>query len=296
MRNTPTAFALSEALSVYLLDHRASKHSKRTLEHYKTQLTPFLSWLEQNGVSDLSLIRPNHIRQYLIECSDRGLSEHSINTAARAIRAFLNFCVREEWLIKSPMNGVVMPKLPKLMPTILTKEQVKKLIAGAESERDKAIVLVLLDTGMRASELCSLCGRDIDVSNGTLFVRKGKGGKDRMCFIGAKTVKAILRYYAARGVPQDADAVWLSSLRRERLTLFGLAQMLERYGKRLGFQCNAHKLRRTFATECLRSGMDIFTLQRLMGHEDITVLKHYLAILDSDLREAHRRHGVVDNL
>lgn len=296
MRNTPTALSLSDALSVYLLDHQASKHSKRTVEHYKVQLSPFVTWLNGQDVVSVQQVRPNHIRYYIVECSDRGLSEHTVNTAARALRAFFNFCVREEWLDKSPMSGMKMPKLPKPLPTVLTSVQTKQLISSVKNERDKAIVLFILDTGVRASELCALDGGDIDIGSATIHIRSGKGSKGRYVYIGAKTIKALLRYYAVRGVPTQHEPLWLSLKRKERLSNFGLAQMLERYGDKLGFKCNAHLLRRTFATECLRAGMNLFTLQRLMGHEDTTVLKHYLQILDDDLRDAHRRFGVVDNL
>ncbi len=90
--------------------------------------------------------------------------------------------------------------------------------------------------------------------------------------------------------------MFISEKRRERLTIFGLAQMLERYSLSLGFKCNPHMLRRTCATECLRSGMSIYLLQKLLGHEDLTVLKHYVSVIDDDLREAHQKFGLVDNI
>lgn len=291
----PSAFSVSDAFAVYILSHEASKHSTKTVVHYRTQLTPFVTWLSDQNINFLHEIRPNHIRFFIVERSE-GLSQTSVNTAARAIRAFFNFCVSESWVEQTPMKGVKMPKLPKSVPTVLSVEEVKSLISAAKTERDKAIFLVLLDTGMRASELCNLCAKDIDIRTGTIWVRQGKGNKDRVCFVGAKTVKAILRYYAARGVPSGNDFIWVSEKAGGHFTYSGLAQMLQDYERDLGFKCNAHRLRRTFATTCLRSGMNIFTLQKLMGHEDLTVLRSYLVLLDDDLHDAHRRYGVVDNL
>jgi site-specific recombinase XerD len=93
MKNTATALTISNALSIYLLEQKASRHSKRTIEHYETRLRPFVLWLEQQDVEELPLIRPTHIRTYLIESSERGLAQYTVNTIARAIRDFLNFCL-----------------------------------------------------------------------------------------------------------------------------------------------------------------------------------------------------------
>lgn len=294
--NSATDFKLSDALSIYLLDQRANQHSPRTIDNYKRQLTPFVEWLNEQDVHYLGAVASTHVRLYILHCRERGLADTSVNTAARSLRAFFNFCVREEWLSKSPMDKMKMPKLPKKLPTAMTKENVKILIKSAENERDRAMILFLLDTGLRSSEFCSLDAGDIDVGTGRVLVRSGKGAKDRIVYIGAKTIKSLIRYYASRGVPEKYEPVWLSGKVRQRLTKYALAQILERYTKKLGFACNPHELRRTFATMCLRAGMDILTLQRLMGHSDITVLKHYLLLLDEDLESAHRKFGLIDNL
>ena len=296
MPATEFALTFSEALSIFLLDRRVNNYSPKTLLHYKTLLTPFFNWSSEQGLERIDQVTLKHVRLYLFKCSESDFSETTVNTIARALRAFFNFCVTEEWLEKSPMHGMKMPKLPKKLPTVMSKEQVKKLLDSAESERDKVIMMFFLDCGLRLSELCNLNYQDIDLKVGKVLIRSGKGNKDRVVFVGAKTIKRLIKYFAVRGVPKPSEPLFLSDKTSDRVTESGVGQMLRRYERKLGFKCNPHLLRRTFATESLRAGMDILTLQKFMGHEDITVLKHYLLLLNDDLESAHRRFGLIDNL
>lgn len=190
-----------------------------------------------------------------------------------------------------------MPRIDRRILPALAEEDVQRLLAACLSARDKAIVLVLLDTGCRAAELVGLVGRDIDLQSGEVHICAGKGGKDRIVFIGYKTRKHLLRYFMGTCTPAADELVWGSEKTCEPLMQSGLNQLLKRLGKCAGVaHCSPHTLRRTFALWSLRSGMDIYTLARLMGHTDITVLRQYLALTDLDLAKTHQRHGLVDHL
>ena len=108
----------------------------------------------------------------------------------------------------------------------------------------------------------------------------------------------MLRYYGQRGTPEPNKPVWVAERKpHNRLTYFGLAQLMRKLESRAGVpHCAAHAFRRTFAINCLRNGMDIYSLARLMGHEDIETLKPYLELVEVDAEQAHRQYGVVDNL
>jgi len=195
------------------------------------------------------------------------------------------------------MDKVAMPRVSKEILTSLVEEDVTHLLDACNSARDKAIVLVLLDTGLRASELVNLDGKDIDLDLGEMHVRRGKGGKDRTVFLGSEARRALRNYYTERGEPLEDQPVWISQTRHQRLTASGLHQLLKRLGEHAGVDdCAPHTMRRTFALWCLRNGMDVFRLARLMGHADITVLRRYLYLLKDDLRAAHAQYGVVDKL
>ena len=136
--------------------------------------------------------------------------------------------------------------------------------------------------------------KEIDLNTGAVMIKCGKGGKTRMVFIGRKTRRAMRAYLRLRH--DQSPAVFVSK-EEERLTYDGLRQLLERRAKRakLVNKPKLHGFRRAFALNMLRSGVDIFILQRLMGHADLQVLRRYLAQNDQDNQLAHLRGGPVDN-
>jgi len=161
-------------------------------------------------------------------------------------------------------------------------------------ERDRALFLFLLDTGARAREACNMNIKDVDLNTGAVMIRYGKGGKSRMVFIGRTTRRAMRGYLRQR---HDSSPALFVSKDEERLTYDGLRQLLERRAKRakLSNKPKLHGFRRAFALNMLRSGVDIFVLQRLMGHSDLQVLRRYLAQNDEDNQLAHMRGSPVDN-
>ncbi len=287
---------LDEALDTFLLDGRARRFTPRTLEHYQTRLGGFFVFLQGQDINTIAEIAPSHIRLYYIHLEDKQLSSHTIHTCARAIRAFLNFCVREELLNESPMRNVALPQRDKLLPNYCTAEEVTRLLDACVTERERALILLLLDTGLRATEVCKLDAGHIDHTSGAILVKQGKGRKDRAVFLGSRSVKQLMRYYRQRGKPGIDKPVFISERTEKRLTRSGLRQVVAKVGKRAGVDVSPHKLRRTFATWAWRSGIDLKTLQALMGHSDLTTLSSYLGIDVDDLRRAHDRHGPVDNM
>lgn len=288
---------ITDIYDVFMLDVRARGLSDHTVAFYRTQLSSFIDWCVGRDVSLWASVTPSLIRLYLVERQSDNVSSHTVHAAARALRAFCNFAVREGLSEVSPMRNVVMPRTAKKILPAFTNEDIRKLIAACTNERDEAIVLFLLDTGIRSSELLALRGEDVSLKTGVVTVRGGKGNKDRMIYMGNKTAKALRRYYMERGTPEKHEHIWLLLEGAKPLTYSGLRQMLERIGRRAGVDhCHPHTFRRTFALWCLRAGMNIYLLARLMGHTDISVLKSYLAIVEDDAQEAHSRSSPVDNM
>lgn len=284
--------ALNAALSIYILDAEARNYSKKTLEFYRGRVGRFVAWLRGHGVTTAAGVQSSHIRSYLAERAGL-LSATTVHTEARAIRAFLNFCVREGWIEHSPLRAGMMPRRPRLVRPALTEPQVRSLLKRSSSQ-ESAIILALLDTGLRAAEFCKLNVDDIDVAAGTVTVRQGKGAKDRQAYLGARSRKALLRYWGEMGIT-DGPAV-LTQRGRKRLTPNSLRRTLVRVGEMAGVDVSPHALRRTFAVFNLRAGVDVYTLARLMGHESIETLRQYLPLVDADIRSAHQRVGIVDRL
>lgn len=300
-RMTPSKVSKTFADSSYqlfILDRKAQRLSEHTVRFYKCHIPRFLEWCEtEHHVKSLDEITSVHIRAYYIKLYEAELSSYSVHAVARALRAYFNFCVNESLLAESPMRKLKMPKLDHVILPAYEVGDVVKLLKNCQIVRDRAIVLFLLDTGCRASEFINLDGGDVDLAQGTVHIRKGKGGKDRIVYLGAKSRKALMRYYVERGEPGDKDPIWLCMGKDTRLRIAGLRQLLVRLGKRAEVaHCHPHTFRRTFALWSLRNGMTIYHLQRLMGHTDITVLRQYLALVESDLKAAHNQYGAVDNM
>lgn len=287
---------------MFMLDCESRGFALKTLEYYRQRLTGFLRYCDEQQAKTLLELTPTLIRSFLAGLQQRQrqgeISSAYVHSFARAIRTFCYFLVREELLDVSPFAKVKMPILEKKVLPALTQAEVQAILRACAYERDKALVLFLLDSGVRAFELCALNVGDVD-GEGAVTVRKGKGAKGRLTYIGARTRKQLLRYFALErgGKPEAGEPLFVSQRGGGRLTYWGLAELLKRLRKASGVKgCAPHAFRRTMAIYSLRNGMNIYLLARMLGHADITVLRHYLDILQADVQTAAKQSGVVDNL
>ncbi len=306
LRPLPVVNSLAAALDAFLLAQEAARHTPKTLEHYRYTLGAFTAWLTDHHVDDVAAITPSHIRAYLVELQRRGLKDTTQHTHARGIRAWCNWLVAEGDLERSPMARVKMPKLEQRVPPPFTPDDVQRLLAACDRHtalgaRDYALMLTLLDTGLRLSECISLRVGDVDVRTG-LCTLMGKGRKQRQVAFGAKARAAVLRMLAFRPGVQVGDALWLGYEglgRGERgpLSAHGMQVVLRRLGERAGVTpCGPHRFRRTFALWMLRDGCDLHSLRLLMGHSGLAVLQRYLALAGEDVERAHAAHSPADKL
>ena len=289
-------FSLLDGLDMFLLDCEARRLTPQTLTFYKQKLSVFVRWCEEQQLHGLDDLTARELRQFLVSIQRRGLSSQYQHNLARAIRAFLNFCVRDELIDESPFDRVQMPRVEKKILQAFTAEQIQTVLHHCQTERDRVICLFLLDSGVRASELIAITVGDVNLNRGEVLVRAGKGQKQRTTYIGAITRKQLRRYLSGRDMYSQSP-LFASENTGEPLTLSGVVQLMKRLSRRSGVDiCTAHTFRRTFAINCLRNGMNIYALARLMGHSDITVLRQYLALVDQDLQQAHQEFGAVDRM
>ncbi|MHB0859329.1 MAG: tyrosine-type recombinase/integrase [Anaerolineae bacterium] len=164
-------------------------------------------------------------------------------------------------------------------------------------DRDRALLLFLLDTGCRRAEVLALNLGDVDLGSGSVAVRRGKGGKARMTFLGAKARKALAGYLRYRRGAGLAEPLWTTTQGGMRLSYGGLREIMRRRAKAAGVPApGLHAFRRAFALNALRAGIDLVSLQRLMGHTTLDILRRYLAQTDADLQLAHAGAWPVDRL
>ncbi len=293
MSNPLTPLGL--AVKMHQEDIRLRRLSARTQEQYAYMIGRFVDFLQGEDVAFVEAITSGHIRGWLLSLEDEGLKPASVNTGAKCVKAWLNFLVREGVLDASPMRTVPMPKLKRPRPVAFTPDEVNAILDATNTLRDRALVLFMLDTGVRRAELAALNVGDVDLNRGVVYIREGKGGKDRVTFLGIRSRRALRRYLLERGNPPPDAPLWTSHTTGDRLKASGVRMLFRRLRERIGISHLApHTFRRTCALWCLRSGMNVYTVAAILGHSDITTLKHYIRFLEDDLRDAHRRHGPVD--
>lgn len=290
------SLTLGETASLFYADRVSQRMAKATVAFYKEKVGHFIHFCAGMGVTMLDQVKPVTVRQYFAWMIDAGWAPYSQNINGRAVRAFLRWCVKEKLCKHNPMENVKIPTPPKEVHPAIKPGDVQALVEAAADARARAIILMLLDTGMRAREFRDLLGGDVDIDAGTVRVRRGKTGKGRTAFLSSPTVKALLAYYRERGWPDENERLWRALRTNQPLTDSGIRQVIDDTCAAAGIKhVSMHDFRRTFALWHLRQGVDLHTLAKLMGHADITVLKMYLDLDDTDTLEAHRRANIVSN-
>ena len=285
----------------FLIDRQARELSRHTLRFYREFLRTFIEYCNANSLTFIQEITPDFLRRYFLAFGEKH-NPGGVHGAYRTLRAFFQWLMKEEVMAPDWKNPILKVKAPKVVLDPLEPisiQDVRALINTCQrgdfiGERDRALFLFLLDTGARAREACNMNIKDVDLNTGAVMIRYGKGGKTRMVFIGRTTRRVMRAYLRLR---HDSSPALFISKDEERLTYDGLRLLLERRAKRakLSNKPKLHGFRRAFALNMLRSGVDIFVLQRLMGHADLQVLRRYLAQNDEDNQLAHMRGSPVDN-
>lgn len=231
-------------------------------------------------------------------------SGYTVNCYLRSIRAFFSWLVSEGTIAQSPFDRVKIPRPPRKVIPAFSQHQIRQLLAAvdfskAEGYRDYVIILTLLDTGLRVSELCSLRLSNLWLEDGVLKVT-GKGNKERLVPIG-RQIQRVLWCYISRHRPEPAmsnsDLLFLTKGRA--LTKDRAEKVIAHYGKKAqltGIRCSRHTLRHTAAITFLRNGGDVFSLQRMLGHSSLEMTRRYCDIADMDVKKAHMTASPVDNL
>ena len=303
---------LSKAVEGFVISRQADGISPRTIQAYHWSLDPLIEYLEN---PELETITTDQLREFLSSLRARDLSEPSIQIAWRSIRAFYTWATealkinRPDMPLKRP-TGSGKPVHP------YDEDEVKRLLKACEyttpsqpgknksfvmhrssARRDRALVLLLLDTGLRAGEFSRLIVSDIDLTAGEVEVRpylSGKKSRSRYVYLGQAARKALWLYWQERGEMQSDDPAFLTRSGHP-FDQSELLHLVVRLGIRASVSnAHPHRFRHTFAIQYLRGGGDIFTLQRLLGHRSLVMVRHYLDLADADSKAVHRKASPVD--
>lgn len=305
---------LSEVVEQFLIDCKIRGLSDETISWYRKRLGLFVRKLEQDfQVAELEDVKIIHLRQFVqllmssksgannprVPTQDKPLSAFTVRGYVRVIKVFFSWCLDEELLNSNPSSRLVQPKAPDYLIPTFTTEHIEKMLAVCDQKtkegfRNYVLLLVLLDTGMRASELSGLRVNDVYVSGSSgAYVRVfGKGRKEREIGLHPEVGKLLWKYMQKFRHPADLDETALFIGRYgEPLRVDGVRALLRRVKKASGIEgvrVSAHTFRHTFAKFYLERGGEVFKLSREMGHSTVQVTEIYLK--DYRSSEARREH------
>ena len=284
---------LYSRLEAFIVVGEASGYTQKTVQTYRYHLGTFIRYIDSLGVKHVQSIAEEHIASFLNH-KRKTCGGVAINTYYRNIRAWINWLVKRKAIAVSPLAEFKTPPIPKTVIKPLTPEQVQKMISCCthyfSGVRNKAILSVLFDSGMRRTEIASVKLDDVDINRGAIKVY-GKGSRERYVAIGSATKSAIVDYLLMR----DDSLPWLfvSQLkaRRDKLSPDAITQIVEKAMKSAGItgvKYGAHTLRHSFATQSIRNGANLFYVQSLLGHSTLNMTRRYAATVDSE--EAVKSH------
>jgi integrase/recombinase XerD len=314
---------LIEVIDQFLIDCEIRGLSDETISWYRKRLGLFARKLDQElGVMDLEDVKIMHLRQFVqlmmrtksgennprAPTQEKPLSAYTVRGYVRVVKVFFSWCMSEELLESNPSDRLVQPKAPDYLIPTFTPEHIEKMLATCdlktnEGFRNYVLLLVLLDTGMRASELCGLRVGDVHVSgSGGAYVKVfGKGRKEREIGLHPEVGKLVWKYLHKYRQPADANEAALFLGRSgEALTIEGVSSLLKRVKKLSGIEgvrVSAHTFRHTFAKFYLQRGGELFKLSREMGHSTVQVTEVYLKdFRSSEARREHTAYSPIGEL
>ena len=275
---------LPDLVELYLTRCRVEGKSPRTLLAYGWTLRRFLGFLERDGgPSDIRAVGPDHVLRYLDRFTDR--SRETRHRYFREVRCFFRWGIAAGYCDQDPFRGLRNVRLPPRIVAPFSISDIAQLLAACDSttdagRRDRAMVLILLDTGIRCSECVGLTLDDCDLPAGRLRIRHGKGNKQRVVSFAGRCRDALAAYLDRRGLDPGALFVALTPHGRlappQPLQANGLKQMLRRLGRKTGLpKVHAHRFRHTFATWAIQHDARELDVQHLLGHSSPDMVRRY---------------------
>ena len=319
----PPGVSLKSLVKGFVLTKRTEGKSPRTVEYYQENLRRFLWYAERQGWSDdIRFLTEWQIREFLgyvgtethrwglegngSETSQRNASHSTVRHYFVVLSCFFNWVVEEGFVEENPMAKIKVAKSKPKVVVPYSSEEISQMLAVCDYDyehnakflgsRNRAIILILLDTGIRLSELLGM--KVGDINNDTGYIRVlGKGGKERVVRMGKVARKALWRYLMYR-THKDTQELWLTE-EGKPLHNSGVQSLVKRLKERAGINGsgNVHRFRHTFALSFLRTDKNVFNLQYLLGHSDLDMVRRYTSTLGmEDALRAHEKASPADLL
>jgi integrase/recombinase XerC/integrase/recombinase XerD len=288
---------LSKVIEEYLLEHQIQGHSPATIRYYRQNLSWFCDFLNNPDISDITL---SNAREYVMHLRTRPVTSTTLQTYTRAIRGFLTWCYHEDYIIENIPQKLKLPKATRKAVDVLTDEEVTRLLDCIDTRkflglRDMVVVLLMLDSGMRLSEVLKIEYGKIHLEAGYL-IALGKGNKERYIPLGLNTRKYLIKYMAfLPNFDEQTQIVVKDTL--TTATYETIRDLFDRLKIRANIpRLHPHLLRHTFATRYLSLGGDVYTLQAILGHTTLEMTKRYAQLIPSKIAVSFGKFSPIDNI
>ena len=272
-----------------ILDQK--NYSKKTIENYNRDLNKFFKFLNDYKIKDIKKITKETVRLYFLKQKNNNISNRTLGRYYSSLNSFFLYSIEHEYIGVNPLKFIDYPKYTKKIPEYIYDYQLEKLLNEKTSEnveielRNKLIIHLLLDTGVRVSELVNIKVHDIDVEERIIKVF-GKGSKERFVFFTSKTKELLINYFIKRKEKAITDNL-LINYKGEKLTERSVQKIIKLVGEKIGLDIHPHLLRHTFATDLLNKGADIRMIQELLGHENLDTTQIYTHVSNSRVKEVY---------
>lgn len=252
--------------------------SPQTIKSYLFHVSDFLNFLDKSRLN----LNNEGVKSYL-------LSQEKARNTIRLKHMAIRFFFLE--VLKSPLKLEEIPLMKKenKLPKVISKQKIKLMIDSCSNLKHKLIIKFLYSSGLRLSELLNLKRKDIDFDNNLIFIRNGKGSKDRVTLLSPNLKDDLLKYYSINEFKTD----YIFEGRKGKYSQKSVQKILERLSKKIGIKIHPHMLRHSFATHLLEQGTDLRHIQKLLGHSSSATTEIYTHVANKDLKNIK---SPLDNL
>ena len=291
---------LCEKFCEYSLSIRGQ--SKATIRRYRYVILCFCKFTK---ITELDQITEEKVRGlFYYGRTERKWSVNTFIVYHVSLMVFFRWCVKQGFMERNPISDIEKPRPEKKLPVKLTKQSALRLLEISYNYpygykflryRNHAIFAMFIFAGLRKQELLNLKFTDVDIDNLTIFIRQGKGNKDRIVPISYTLAQSLKKYKDERKRLKKTCPEFFTSLNRDNgYSPGGLKSLVKQMIEASGLKFSVHKLRHTFATLMLEGGCDIFSLSKMMGHSDIKTTTIYLSASAEHLRAQMTKHPMND--
>jgi integrase/recombinase XerD len=279
----------------FLQECEIKDYANETLTYYSRELKYVRKFLieAEAPIDDIAKITGDHLQEIVAIQKQRNLKSSTIHARMRAARTLFRWAASKGKLDRSPMEGVVVPKPRHQVGATFTKRQLKRLLEAPDLStfiglRDYVLMLTFAHTGARVSEIADLTLQNVSFEEGAIMFVRTKNGKARRIPMTRQLKKALSTWIKVRGLELDTDALFITQT-DEPMCARAMQRRLQHYGEHTGVNkevsVSPHAFRRTFAKLKVQSGVDLFTIQALMGHSSLDQLKQYVILYSEDLAQ-----------